>query len=250
MSDKKQLPDKCAVTRDLMPLCIDGTASEASQRKVDKHVADCDPCAVVYREMQTQIDLDTPDQQEAAQFDTAVKKVKHKHAWRKLRNVLLGIALALVNDPELLILDEPVNGLDPMGMVAVRELLRSLCTEDGITILISSHILAELYQLVTDYIIISQGQIVETLSKAELDERCTAFLLLETDEPTKAAQVLRAGGVRQLVQEGHTLRLFDAPSAESVARQLFDARILVTALEKHETTLEEYYMKLLGRAVQ
>lgn len=179
--------------------------------------------------------------------DVENKKVKDFSLGMKQR---LGIALALVNNPELLILDEPVNGLDPMGMVAVRELLRSLCVEDGITILISSHILAELYQLVTDYIIISQGQIVETLSKAELDERCTAFLLLETDEPTKAAEVLQAGGVRQLVQEGHTLRLFDAPSAESVARQLFDARILVTALEKHETTLEEYYMKLLGRAVQ
>lgn len=96
MSDKKQLPDKCAVTRDLMPLCIDGTASEASQRRVDKHVAGCDPCAVVYREMQTQIDLDVPVEQETQQFETAVKKVKHKHAWRKLRNVLLGIVMALV----------------------------------------------------------------------------------------------------------------------------------------------------------
>ena len=96
MSDKKQLPDKCAVTRDLMPLCIDGTASEASQRRVKKHVVDCHPCATVYQEMQTQIDLDVPDQQETAQFDSAVKKVKHKHAWRKLRNVLLGIVLALV----------------------------------------------------------------------------------------------------------------------------------------------------------
>lgn len=95
-NDKQQLPDKCAVTRDLMPLCIDGTASEASQRRVKKHVVDCPPCATVYQEMQTQIDLDTPDQQEAAQFDTAVKKVKHKHAWRKLRNVLLGVLLALV----------------------------------------------------------------------------------------------------------------------------------------------------------
>lgn len=96
MNDKKQLPDKCAVTRDLMPLCIDGTASDASQRRVDKHVAGCDPCAVVYREMQTQIDLDVPVEQETQQFETAVKKVKHKHAWRKVRNVLLGIVLALV----------------------------------------------------------------------------------------------------------------------------------------------------------
>lgn len=96
MSDKKQLSDKCAVTRDLMPLCIDGTASEASQRRVKKHVVDCPPCATVFQEMQTQIDLDVPVEQETEQFDSAVKKVKHKHAWRKLRNVLLGIVMALV----------------------------------------------------------------------------------------------------------------------------------------------------------
>ena len=96
MNDKKVLPDKCAVTRDLMPLCIDGTASEASQRRVKKHVVDCEPCATVYQEMQTQIDLDVPVEQEAEQFSTAVKKVKHKHVWRKLRNVLLGVVLALL----------------------------------------------------------------------------------------------------------------------------------------------------------
>lgn len=96
MSEKKLLPDKCAVARDLMPLCVDGTASDASQRKVKKHVNDCPPCSKVYQEMQTQIELTAPDQQETAQFETAVKKVKHKHAWRKLRNVLLGIVMALV----------------------------------------------------------------------------------------------------------------------------------------------------------
>ncbi len=68
----------------------------------------------------------------------------------------LGIAMSLINSPELIILDEPINVLDPMGMVDVRELLRFLCVDDGITILISSHILAELYHLVTDYIIISR----------------------------------------------------------------------------------------------
>lgn len=93
---KKMLPDKCAVARDLMPLCVDGTASSASQRKVQKHVTDCPPCATVYQEMQTQIDLDVPDMQESQQFESAVKKVKHKHVWRKLRNVLLGVVLALM----------------------------------------------------------------------------------------------------------------------------------------------------------
>lgn len=81
----------------------------------------------------------------------------------------LGIAMALINSPELLILDEPVNGLDPVGMVEVRELLHSLCRDDGITIVISSHILSELYQLATDYIIISKGHIISTLTKDELD---------------------------------------------------------------------------------
>lgn len=100
--------------------------------------------------------------------DVKHKKVKDFSLGMKQR---LGIAQALINSPELLILDEPVNGLDPMGMVDVRELLRSLCEDDGITILISSHILAELYQLVTDYIIISHGQILETISKKALDEK-------------------------------------------------------------------------------
>lgn len=179
--------------------------------------------------------------------DVQNKKVKDFSLGMKQR---LGIALALVNDPELLILDEPVNGLDPMGMVAVRELLRSLCTEDGITILISSHILTELYQLVTDYIIISHGQIVETLSKAELDDRCASCILLETGEPDRALEVLHANGVQQAAPEGSAIRVYDAVTAESIARWLFDARILVTALERHETSLEEYYMKLLGRNAQ
>ena len=100
--------------------------------------------------------------------DVGRKKVRDFSLGMKQR---LGIAMALVNSPSLLILDEPVNGLDPIGMVEVRELLRSLCFEDGITIVVSSHILAELYQLVTDYIFISGGRIIETISKAELDSK-------------------------------------------------------------------------------
>lgn len=95
MSKKKQQPDKCAVIRDLMPLCIDGTASEASQRRVSKHVQECKACATVYQEMQTSVDLNVPDEAEQQQFDTAVKKVRHQHTRRKLFSVLLGIVLAL-----------------------------------------------------------------------------------------------------------------------------------------------------------
>ena len=100
--------------------------------------------------------------------DVKNKKVKNFSLGMKQR---LGIAMALIHSPELLILDEPVNGLDPVGMVEVRELLLSLCRDDGITILISSHILAELDQLVTDFIMISHGRILQTTSKVELAGR-------------------------------------------------------------------------------
>ena len=158
----------------------------------------------------------------------------------------LGIALALINSPELLILDEPVNGLDPMGMVDVRELLRSLCEDDGITILISSHILAELYQLVTDYIIISHGQILETLSKEELDNKCSAYILLEAPETQAALKILTEHGIKSVSNENESIKIYDDVSIKDVAKWMFDANILVTLLMKYEKSLENYYMELLG----
>ncbi len=159
----------------------------------------------------------------------------------------LGIALALINDPELLILDEPVNGLDPMGMVAVRELLISLCKDDGITIVISSHILAELYQLATDYIIISQGHIISTLSKEELDDLCTTHIVMETEHNDEALRVLNSSGISTIDQDEDSIRIYDKVDTSDVARLMYDNRILITHLTKHERTLEEYYIELLGR---
>ena len=175
--------------------------------------------------------------------DVRNKKVKDFSLGMKQR---LGIALALINSPELLILDEPVNGLDPMGMVDVRELLRSLCEDDGITILISSHILAELYQLVTDYIIISHGQILETLSKEELDNKCSAYILLEAPETQAALKILTEHGVKLVLNENESIKIYDDVSIKDVAKWLFDANILVTLLMKYEKSLENYYMELLG----
>ncbi len=175
--------------------------------------------------------------------DVKHKKVKDFSLGMKQR---LGIAQALINSPELLILDEPVNGLDPMGMVDVRELLRSLCVDDGITILISSHILAELYQLVTDYIIISHGQILETLTKEELDEKCSACIILETRETRQALETLKKHGVTSVSNENETIRIYDDVSRKDVAKWMFDANILVTLLMRYEKSLENYYMELLG----
>ena len=173
----------------------------------------------------------------------ANKKVKDFSLGMKQRP---GIAMALINSPELLILDEPVNGLDPMGMVDVRELLRSLCEEDGITILISSHILTELYQLVTDYIIISHGQILETISKEELDEKCSAYIILEAPETQAALKILTEHGVKSVSSENEIIKIYDDVSIKDVAKWMFDANLLVTLLMNYEKSLENYYMELLG----
>ena len=144
-------------------------------------------------------------------------------------------------------LDEPVNGLDPMGMVDVRELLISLCRDDGITIVISSHILAELYQLATDYIIISHGHIISTLSKDELDDRCTTHITMDTEHNDEALKVLATSGIRTVDSGEGAIKIFDNVEARDVAQLMYDNKILVTHLAKHERTLEEYYIELLGR---
>lgn len=159
----------------------------------------------------------------------------------------LGIAMALINNPELLILDEPVNGLDPMGMVDVRELLISLCRDDGITIVISSHILAELYQLATDYIIISHGRIISTLSKNELDSLCTTHIVMETEHNDEAMRILTTNGISALDRDESSISIYDNVETKDVAQLMYDHKILVTQLTKHERSLEEYYIGLLGR---
>ena len=176
--------------------------------------------------------------------DVGRKKVKNFSLGMKQR---LGIAMALVNDPEILILDEPINGLDPMGMVAVRELLNSLSTEDGITIVISSHILAELYQLVTDYIIISHGEIIEQISKEELDRKCTSYIVIETEQPQKAVQVLESCGLKDVELDGETIKIRDNIEQKQVAMIMFNASIILTQLTRYEKSLEDHYIELLGR---
>ena len=174
------------------------------------------------------------------------KKVKDFSLGMKQR---LGIAMAMVQEPKLLILDEPVNGLDPLGMVDIRELLKSLNKEYGITIIISSHILTELYQLATDYIIINKGKIVELLTLEELNDKCRKHIIIETDEALKATEIIR----RKLETENYkivsenTIKLYDCiDDVKNVAKVLFDGGILVTRFTVVGENLEEYYIDLLG----
>lgn len=174
------------------------------------------------------------------------KKVKDFSLGMKQR---LGIAMAMVQEPKLLILDEPVNGLDPLGMVDIRELLKSLNKEYGITIIISSHILTELYQLATDYIIINKGKIVELMTLEELNDKCRKHIHIETDEILKATETIK----RKLETENYkivsenTIKLYDCiDDVKKVAKILFDDGILVTRFTVVGENLEEYYIDLLG----
>lgn len=178
--------------------------------------------------------------------DTGRKKVSGFSMGMKQR---LGIALALTGNPEMLILDEPVNGLDPLGVVEIRKLLTSLCEERHVTILISSHNLPELYQLATDYLIIHQGALCRRLTHKQLDENCRKHLLIETDNAPLLVQVLESQlhTVNYQVLPGNTVKLYDYVSEpERVARVLQENGILTTGFTTAGDTLESYYISVIG----
>lgn len=180
--------------------------------------------------------------------DSKEKKVKHFSMGMKQR---LGIALSLVGNPQLLILDEPINGLDPKGIVDLRVVLQKLNAEHKITILISSHILSELHLLATDYIIIHKGKIIDTMTHDELEQKCQKYISIQMDQVDI--------GVTAIEQELHTsnfkvmgsgaVRLYDyTHDVPAVAEALRKHNILVTHISLTEQSLEEYYLSVTGRA--
>lgn len=178
--------------------------------------------------------------------DVGKRKVKNFSLGMRQR---LGIAMTLVNNPEILVLDEPVNGLDPMGIVEVRELLIKLNKERGITILISSHILSELYQLATDYIIIHNGCILERMTLAELDAKCNSYVVLQTEQSEAAKAIVTQMGITDIQDGGNGFFRFPATcDAKAVAQKLTEAGILLTHFSVQSESLEDYFVKLIGGA--
>ncbi|HEY5560377.1 MAG TPA: ABC transporter ATP-binding protein [Clostridiaceae bacterium] len=178
--------------------------------------------------------------------DTKKKKAKNFSLGMKQR---LGIAIALLGNPEFLILDEPINGLDPLGVVEIRNLLKKLCEERQMTILISSHNLPELYQTATDYIIIHKGEIKQALTLAQLEERLKHHILISCDEPEKLAGILemKLNTHSYKVMPDKTIKLYDYLSEkERVARVLFENGIIVTNLSNEGDTLEDYFVSVVG----
>lgn len=164
----------------------------------------------------------------------------------------LGIAMALLGKPEFLFLDEPINGLDPEGMMGLCELLRKLNREWGITMLISSHLLSQLHQLATCYGFIRNGKMLEQITSDELRKKCRKYLSLKVDQAAKAETILRTKFQLQNLEliSDNVINIYDMPDkleAGEISRSLVLAGINVNAMTVMDTKLEDYYFSLIGR---
>jgi ABC-2 type transport system ATP-binding protein len=160
----------------------------------------------------------------------------------------LGLARALLHEPELLILDEPANGLDPAGVVEIRELLANLAHEQGVTVFMSSHILTEVDRLATRIGIIHKGRLLEELDAERLAEFRARRLVVKTRHPEEAAQVLTQSGFSVSLNENTIIlndpRAIDAP--DLIATTLVHAGNPPTRLAVEQENLEDYFLRLVG----
>ena len=180
--------------------------------------------------------------------DTGKKKVKNFSLGMRQR---LGIANALLGNPKLLILDEPINGLDPMGIVEIRELLKKVNKEKDVTILISSHILGELSELATNYGIINNGKLVEEISVDELNKKCKKYIELIVDDVARASTILE----KELsitdyeVLENNKIEIFsNLDSSGLINSTLSKKGVVVEKISIKGKSLEEYFMNKVGGA--
>ena len=172
------------------------------------------------------------------------KRVKNFSLGMKQR---LAIGLALVGDPEFLILDEPINGLDPSGIKDVRELILKLNKELGITILISSHILGELAKMSTAYGIISKGELVDQFTAEELKPRVRPSLRISVNDPEKAVQVLNENlGISDCEVLGNDIKVYEnIDKVLEINSVLEENEIIIQSFGKIEGDYENYFIKLM-----
>ncbi len=214
--------------------------------------AGCFPNSTVYQNLRMQtinLGLADPDGEikrvlEIVRMeDSANIKFKSCSLGMKQR---IGIAMALLGDPALLILDEPINGLDTDGMRIMREILVDITQKYGCTVLISSHILGELEKIATHYGIIRQGKMIVEMSAKELEGRARVFVSLKTKDMRGAVDVLRKryGNVRE--EEGY-IRVYDVDNVEDIVEYLIKNGHVVSEIEKNRIGLEEYYVELMSQ---
>lgn len=160
----------------------------------------------------------------------------------------LGLALALLGSPDLLLLDEPLNGLDPEGAREIRRLIMRLNDERGITVVVSSHVLEQLGKMATRYGVIREGRMVRELTAAEVDQECSDFLQLEAANPALALAVLqeRFASLRFQSMPDGAIRLFGGADAGAVGAALNEEGIAIRGLYAHRRDLEEFFVEMMG----
>ena len=159
----------------------------------------------------------------------------------------LGIAIALLGDPELLILDEPINGLDPAGIKEIRDMILSLNREKGVTFLISSHLLDELGKIATTYGIINNGVLISEASAEEIKEQCALGLRITADDPAKTARLLAENGYAECKMNGNNILIAaDADKAADINELLVKAGVKISELTMQNNGFEDYFIQRLG----
>lgn len=183
----------------------------------------------------------------------------HHAGKKKVKNFSLGmrqrlaLAIALLGTPEFLVLDEPINGLDPVGILELRNLLKKLNKEIGITILISSHILSELNQLATNYGILNHGKLMQEIDAKELERKCQKYLYLKVSDTSKVASLLElelhTNNFRVLPD--NSICLYDyLNTPEQISAMLGRHDITLYQLTCKGEDLESYYMKVIAGEIQ
>ena len=174
---------------------------------------------------------------------TGKKKVKNFSLGMRQR---LGIAVALAGNPDFLVLDEPVNGLDPQGIIEMRELILKLNREHGITVLISSHILDELSRLATHYGFIDGGRMVKEMSAEELEKRCRKCLRAEVSDTKALARVLESMNAEYRIIDFNHADIYAEIPVTTLVSALAIENCTVNKIVEQDESLESFYMNLVG----
>ena len=175
--------------------------------------------------------------------DTGRKEARNFSLGMKQR---LGIAMALAGHPDFLVLDEPTNGLDPQGIIEIRELILRLNREEGITVLISSHILDELSRLATHYGIIDGGRMVKELSAAELDANCRKALRVRVSDIRALVRTLDRMALDYAVADDHTADIYAELAVSDLVHALDAEGCTLLSAETRDESLESYFISLVG----
>lgn len=158
----------------------------------------------------------------------------------------LGIAVALCGKPDFLVLDEPINGLDPQGIIEMRELILKLNRENNITILISSHILDELSKIATHYGFINGGQIVREMSAEELENECRKCVRVKVTDTAALARVLDGMDMEYKIIDDEQADIFASPNITKLAFSLWEEKCEILSVSEHDENLEGFFISLVG----